>query len=113
MSRGPWSAPPPPAIELESQALMDEVSQETSIHSNESQQGQSALPESLATVESQGGNLDSFSIGAGGKTARAQVLGQPSPAKPSQAMIIALTVAILLPPALLLGAIIGYLFGMK
>ena len=128
MSRGPWSAPPPPAIELESQALMDEVSQETSIHSNESQQGQSALPESLATVDSQGGNLDSFSIGAGGKTARPQVLGQPSPAQAnpaqaspaqaspaqaSQAMIIALTVAILLPPALLLGAIIGYLFGMK
>ena len=108
MSRGPWSAPPPPAQETEPQSLTDEVSQETSIHSNESNQVKNALPESLAVVEGEGGAFDSFDISRGTNSVTTY-----GPKQTSKEMIIALTIAIMLPPALLLGAIIGYLVALK
>jgi eukaryotic-like serine/threonine-protein kinase len=110
MSRGPWTAPPPPSLEPDIPLGAEEVAQETSNYSNDSNQQQNpdALPESFAPLgnahilENSQGMLPSFESPA-----------QRGTTQHSKGMIIALTVAILLPPALLIGAIIGYLVAIR
>ena len=94
MSRGPWSAPPLPQLDTESTATKEDALQETSINSIDSNQAAALLPENLSSV--------------------AQVLPDTVvKSGRSAGMLIALTVAILLPPALLIGAIVGYLAALK
>jgi serine/threonine protein kinase len=94
MSRGPWSAPPLPQMDTESSATKEDALQETSINSIDSNQAAQLLPENLSSV--------------------AQVLPDTVvKSRRSAGMLIALTVAILLPPALLIGAIVGYLVALK
>lgn len=108
MSRGPWSSPPPPALDPEFGANPDDLAQEGSIHSNDSSLAQRNSIENQLFSDSRGqpgGELDilmgSLDIGRNTKN--------PS----NRGMVIGLTVAILLPPALLVGAIVGYLIGLK
>jgi serine/threonine protein kinase len=94
MSRGPWSAPPLPQLDTESTATKEDALQETSINSIDSNQAAALLPENLSSV--------------------AQAIPDTVVKSGSSAgMLIALTIAILLPPALLIGAIVGYLIAMK
>jgi serine/threonine protein kinase len=94
MSRGPWSAPPLPQLDTESTATKEDALQETSINSIDSNQAAALLPENLSSV--------------------AQAIPDTVVKSGSSAgMLIALTIAILLPPALLIGAIVGYLIALK
>jgi eukaryotic-like serine/threonine-protein kinase len=104
MSRGPWTAPPPPSMETDPGVVPDEVTQETSIHSNESS-GKGVLPESLGTLAGTQSQMNFDPTGHPALAARDE--NAPST---STAMIIAMTAAVLLPPAIVLGAIFGYLF---
>lgn len=110
MSRGPWSSPPPQSLDADSPSGQEELSQEASIHSNDSSWSQRNLQASpLATAETpsetnQGGE-DLISL--------MQQIPAKSKASTSKSMLIGLTIALLLPPALLIGAIIGYLVAMS
>ncbi len=104
MSRGPWTSPPPPALDVDSPGSQDEVAQETSIHSNDSNLSQKNLVESPLSAELRPQSSEGVDLLA--------VIQQSSlkpKAQTSKGMVVGLTVAILLPPALLIGAIIGYL----
>lgn len=102
LSRGPWTAPPPPSPEPENGVSNEEVSQELSLNSNDSNLAKnSILPDNLATVPSIGPKA--------GDSQGAIVSGKSGETAQQSWMVIALTIAILLPPALLAGAIIGYL----
>ncbi len=109
MSRGPWSSPPPPSLDSDSPSSQDEAGLEASIHSNDSNPSQKSALENQLFSDSRGlpnSSGDSF----------ATIL-QNTPTKnrntSNKGMVIGLTVAILLPPTLLVGAIIGYLIAMK
>ncbi|MEQ1826214.1 MAG: serine/threonine-protein kinase [Pirellula sp.] len=103
MSRGPWSAPPPPALEPEAPPISDDVVQETSAQSGDSHQPHSGLPNSqdlFGNSQANGPSSDSVQT----------IINDPDKMNTqSPSMAVALTIAILLPPALLIGAIIGYL----
>jgi serine/threonine protein kinase len=93
-SRGPWLAPPPPLVELS--PPMPPVT------------------DPLATT-----SIDSLEAGTVRNLPEGAVPPPPYPHPPhpapsgtSKGMLVALTIAILLPPALLVGAILGYLIGM-
>lgn len=103
LSRGPWQAPPPPSSDIESVP------------------NDSLLESSMSSQETSRGNLGSSSIAPSSEPFS---IGESSissaPALPSRVvslrerksntrMIVALTVAIVLPPALLIGAILGFL----
>ena len=109
MSRGPWSSPPPPSVDSDSPSSQDEAGLEASIHSNDSN------PSQKSAVENQLFS-DSRSLPNSSGDSLATIL-QNTPAKSrntsNKGMVIGLTVAILLPPTLLVGAIIGYLIAMK
>jgi len=94
MSRGPWSAPPLPQLDSESTATREDNLQETSIQSNDSNQANGLLPENLQSMPQ-------------------LVFVTPIKERNSASMLIALTIAILLPPALLVGAIVGYLIALR
>jgi len=94
MSRGPWSAPPLPQLDSESTATKEDTLQETSIQSNDSNQANGLLPENLQSMPQ-------------------LVSVTPIKKRNSASMLIALTIAILLPPALLVGAIVGYLIALR
>ncbi|MFO0012135.1 MAG: serine/threonine-protein kinase [Planctomycetota bacterium] len=96
VSRGPWLAPPPPIVDLPP-----------------------PIPSSADPMAAT--SIDSFDTG----TVRNPLIGSsdvPPPPQPesatadgrrvSQGMLIALTIAVILPPSLLIGAILGYLIGL-
>jgi serine/threonine protein kinase len=112
LSRGPWLAPPPPAVEpLHLAPPNDELLQETSRVALDTSASQSRA------------DVASFS----GGLSQPQEPGHPSILPPpqhlqtewttssqlSRPMLIALTVALVLPPALLIGAILGYLIAFR
>jgi len=107
MSRSPWSAPPPPSFGTDTQGG-DESVQDASINSNDSIQSQRNILDNSRFSDSRGLSNDVLE-------SLASYDGKASKNKPqaSNAMMIGLTVAILLPPALLIGAIIGYLVAIK
>ena len=106
MSRSPWSAPPPPSFSTDSHGG-DESVQDASINSNDSIQSQRNILDSRFS-DSRGLSNDVLESLANydGKASKDKT-------QASNAMVIGLTVAILLPPALLIGAIIGYLVAIK
>jgi len=107
MSRSPWSAPPPPSFGTDTQGG-DESVQDASINSNDSIQSQRDLLDNSRFSDSRGLSNDVLESLANydGKALKDKT-------QASNAMVIGLTVAILLPPALLIGAIIGYLVAIK
>jgi len=107
MSRGPWSAPPPPSFGTDSQGG-DESVQDASINSNDSIQSQRNLLDNPRFSDSRGLPNDVFE-----SLANDNGMASKDKTQASNAMMIGLTVAILLPPALLIGAIIGYLVAIK
>lgn len=108
MSRGPWSSPPPPSLDSETGANPEDIGQDGSIHSNDSSLAQRNSVENQLLLESRGQTADELDTLMGSQSTE---LKTKSPVNKS--MVIGLTVAILLPPALLVGAIIGYLIGLK
>lgn len=116
MGRSPWMAPPPPALEVESLSSFDDQSQETSNHSNDTSHANS-LSRSRSRNNNQS-DLPSAPNDSGltdvslGSRSQRSLTGTDStiPAPNfSRGMLIAMTVVIILPPALLIGAMIGYL----
>ena len=107
MSRSPWSAPPPPSLVPDSQGG-DELAQDASMNSNDSIASQRNLTENPRSFDSSGLPNDGLDL-----QAIDQIKNASGRSPASNAMVIGLTVAILLPPALLLGAIVGYLVALK
>ncbi len=107
MSRSPWSAPPPPSLVPDSQGG-DELVQDASMNSNDSIASQRNLSENPRSFDSSGLPNDGLDL-----QAIDQIKNTRGRSPATNAMVIGLTVAILLPPALLLGAIIGYLVAIK
>jgi eukaryotic-like serine/threonine-protein kinase len=107
MSRSPWSSPPPPSLGPDSQGG-DELVQDASMNSNDSLPSQRNLSENPRSTDYRG-------LPSDGSDSHAIDLVENSRGRNpnTNAMVIGLTVAILLPPALLLGAIIGYLVAIK
>ena len=101
MSRGPWAAPPP---EPEAASAQDESATEASLHSNDSHLSQRSPSENTLFGDTKGVVNDIAPLDGSPSVRKA--------GKSSTGMIVALTVAILLPPALLIGAIIGYLLAL-
>ena len=96
MARGPWLPPPPPAWEglAAAEAYLDAGAQDTS------------LSEASTSQSSIGGD----SKGAGVTRPIYKINGlDNTPQAFSKGMLIALTIAIVMPPAMLIGAIIGFL----
>ncbi len=97
MTRSPWTAPPPPTLESELAPLPDDTLQETSLSSHETNQSNAGSKRSIInpplTVESADPTDKSNKISIG--------------------MAIALTAAVLLPPSILIGAVLGYLIAIR
>ena len=108
MSRGPWSSPPPPSLDPDAPGSQDEVAQEASIHSNDSNPSQRSALENQLFADSRVLSNDADSLASIISSTPAKNLSSVN-----RGMVIGLTVAILLPPALLVGAIIGYLIAIK
>lgn len=108
MTRGPWSSPPPLSPDPDTAVSQDEHAQEASVHSNDSNPSQRNFPENPLLADSRGLPVDALdsSIARQDSTVKDKVHASPG-------MLIGLTVAILLPPALLVGAMIGYLIAIK
>ena len=108
MSRGPWSSPPPPSLDPDAPGSQEEVAQEASIHSNDSNPSQRSALENQLFADSRVLSNDADSLASIISSTPAKNLSSVN-----RGMVIGLTVAILLPPALLVGAIIGYLIAIK
>ena len=108
MSRGPWSSPPPPSLDPDAPGSQEEVAQEASIHSNDSNPTQRSALENQLFADSRVLSNDADSLASIISSTPAK-----NPSSVNRGMVIGLTVAILLPPALLVGAIIGYLIAIK
>ena len=108
MSRGPWSSPPPPSLDPDAPGSQDEVAQEASIHSNDSNPSQRSALENQLFADSRVLSNDADSLASIISSTPAKNLSSVN-----RGMVIGLTVAILLPPALLVGAIIGYLIAIQ
>ena len=108
MSRGPWSSPPPPTLDPESAGSQEELAQDASIHSNDSNPSQRILSENQLFTDSRGLPSDSSD-----PLSMIQIGTARNKSQASTGMVIGLTIAILLPPALLVGAIMGYLIAIK
>jgi len=97
MTRSPWTAPPPPTLESELAPLPDDTLQETSLSSHETNQSNAGSKRSIINpplpVESADPTDKSNKISIG--------------------MAIALTAAVLLPPSILIGAVLGYLIAIR
>lgn len=113
LTRGPWMAPPPVVLEgVYPPMLHDETNQETSLNSLETNP-------SRGSYESVTGNSFGNSVGNSAVRTGLSGLAPPPPqvmqqneselATMSRSMLVAMTIAIILPPALLIGAILGYL----
>ena len=109
--RSPWMSPPPPLNEEEKPDSRTEGLPPLSDDSIETSMASEQTSESgrgSSTVTERNLNLSSSSI------SEASVLPlSPAPTPMNTGMIIALTVAICLPPALLVGAILGYLVAQR
>lgn len=105
IAKSPWAAPPPPSIESEQQPLAEDSQQETSQPSNETgaSQASSKKLNSSPSIPSDPSVLHEDSI-----SGQIQL-----PSRTSPSMTIALTAAVLVPPALVIGAILGYLIAMR
>jgi serine/threonine protein kinase len=105
IAKSPWAAPPPPSIEPEQHPLMEDSLQETSLPSNET--GASNV---LSRRQKTSLTLPSESE---------MRPDDPMPGvtelipRTSLGMTIALTAAVLVPPALVIGAILGYLIASR
>ncbi len=108
MTRGPWSSPPPLSPDPDTAVSQDEVAQEASLHSNDSNPSQRNFPENPLLADSRGLPIDAVE-----SSNTRQDSTVKDKVQASKGMVIGLTVAILLPPALLVGAIIGYLIAIK
>ena len=103
MTRGPWTSPPPPSMEPDTVA-QDEFAQDASVLSNESNVLQRNSLENQMSSDSRGLQSD-------GEDPLTMIQNDAHHRKShaSNGMVIGLTIVILLPPTLLVGAIIGYL----
>jgi hypothetical protein len=109
LTRGPWLAPPPPSFDPnQSVPALDDALLDTSRASLET--GHSRSPAI--------GSLDGVS--ATNPPFAHAMIPPPQYTQPevesrglSRGMVVALTTAILLPPALLMGAILGYLIALR
>ncbi len=108
MTRGPWSSPPPLSPDPDTAISQDENAQEASLHSNDSNPSQRNFPENPLLSDSRGLPIDAVEA-----SSTRQDSAVKDKVQASRGMLIGLTVAILLPPALLIGAIIGYLIAIK
>ncbi len=108
MTRGPWSSPPPLSPDPDTAISQDENAQEASLHSNDSNPSQRNFPENPLLADSRGLPIDAVE-----SSSTRQDSTVKDKIQASRGMLIGLTVAILLPPALLVGAIIGYLIAIK
>ncbi len=108
MTRGPWSSPPPLSPDPDTAISQDENAQEASLHSNDSNPSQRNFPENPLLADSRGLPIDAVEASSTRQDSTVKDKVQAS-----RGMLIGLTVAILLPPALLVGAIIGYLIAIK
>ncbi len=107
-SRGPWMAPPVPTtdvdidlVELGSEGSIDSVKSDHAIASNTYRLPPKQVGDFKLSAEMvEGPNLTSDSLTASRQSTKGI----------STALVIGLTVAIVLPPALLIGFILGYLF---
>ncbi len=108
MTRGPWSSPPPLSPDPDTAISQDENAQEASLHSNDSNPSQRNFPENPLLADSRGLPIDAVEASSTRQDSTVKDKVQAS-----RGMLIGLTVAILLPPALLIGAIIGYLIAIK
>ena len=108
MSRGPWSSPPPPSLDSEMGVNPEDIGPDGSFHSNDSSLAQRNSIENQLFQESRAQSLNELDALIG-----AQSVELKAKSSTNKSMVIGLTVAILLPPALLVGAIIGYLIGLK
>lgn len=109
-SRGPWLAPPPPLVDLS--PLAPPVADALAPASIDSLDTGAVRNPNVETWEGWGLNAPARSEG--------EVPPPPQPELPkaevnqiSQGLLIALTIAIILPPSLLIGAILGYLIGLR
>lgn len=101
MGRSPWAAPPPPADDPSSVGSEDkELSQDQSLPSQDSGLSQSAIRRSAA----------SQSIGIDQSTDEPKSRSRFST---SPGITIALTAAVIIPPTLVIGAILGYLIAVR
>ena len=107
MSKGPWSSPPPLDQDPDSMSMQDDMPMDASIHSNDSNPSQRNLSESLLGSDSRGPPSDAIDPNSTMQDAI------PNKGLAGHGMVIGLTVAVLLPPALLLGAIVGYLIAIR
>ena len=108
MSRGPWLAPPPPSLDVEglaaAEAILDrsvQLSHQDTSHVGSGTQG--SISDNAAMVQPSIPQNDSS------VSQHPLSSNRLSSNRLSSQMLIALTVAVILPPALLLGAILGYL----
>ncbi len=127
LSRSPWLAPPPPSDEEHYGAAAHETESTPELHDSTGNHrlehtdagGRSGSVSGDSGFEMSGAQpipVDSFTLEAQGVFANSSPSILPptppataSPAGPNTAMIVALTVAILLPPALMFGAIVGFI----
>ena len=108
MSRGPWSSPPPPSLDAETGVNPEDFGPDGSIHSHDSSLAQRNSIENQLFLESRGQTANELDTLLGSQSTELKTKSTVN-----KSMVIGLTVAILLPPALLIGAIIGYLIGLK
>ena len=123
LSRGPWLALPPPSSELDGLAAAEAVLETVQL-SQDTSQADSVSADSAASKVARSESMTSLSesksqgpMELGWPDNRRSQQGQPAsgdgnvlPTAPgSSSMLIATTIAIILPPALFIGAILGYL----
>jgi serine/threonine protein kinase len=108
-TRGPWLAPPPPVVDPPSmEAPIEDRLAPTSISSLDT-----GAMRSPAVGTWEGGSLTNVGESQGGMPPPPNTeLITPEKSRISRGMLIALTIAIVLPPSLLIGAILGYLIGL-
>lgn len=112
MSRSPWAAPPPPATE-EPNAVADDNLQETSFPSHDTNASSSlggGLPNGKKGIAAPPLPMNSDLV-----SPNAYNLPDTEKRSSTQSIFltVALTAAVLLPPALLIGAILGYLIAIR
>ncbi len=113
MMRGPWMAPPPPLLDGEPPIVVEEANQETSIHSDGTNLTTTHPPVPLDQPHLTDPSLSGLGSNVFFNANQDEGIAVPLVPKqqPSYAMTIAWTVALLLPPAILIGAIVGFLIG--
>jgi serine/threonine protein kinase len=115
IAKSPWAAPPPPAIESDQSPLTEDSLQETSQPSNETGASQiSKLPPSPSLPSDSGmRSEESISEATEFNPSPSLRMSTRMPHGMTPGMFIALTAAVLVPPALVIGAILGYLIAAR